>query len=163
MSRPHGVHLFRLRLVEDTSWCLVGHPTNLPKSGNLFRVRLCLGDQTNHMVCIHILTQKHCVNILCVKSGKWHNYFLPLEKANIILNGKSGKLFFFIYREFFCYECRLLCRMLLVWPNKYQDTYISFFKDIGRDSGQQKGWMRCEISLVAHPFLLWKGKESRQL
>ena len=45
MSRPHGVHLFRLRLVEDTSWCLVGHPTNHPKLGNLFRVRLCLGDQ----------------------------------------------------------------------------------------------------------------------
>ena len=138
MSRPHGVHLFRLRLVEDTSWCLVGHPTNLPKSGNLFRVRLCLGDQPNHMVCIHILAQKHCVNIRCVKSGKWHNYFLPLEKANIILNGKSAKLFFFIYREFFCYECRLLCSMLLVWPNKYQDTYISFFKDIGRDSRQRR-------------------------
>ena len=126
MSRPHGVHLFRLRLVEDTSWCLVGHPTNLPKSGNLFRVRLCLGDQPNHMVCIHILAQKHCVNIRCVKSGKWHNYFLPLEKANIILNGKSAKPFFFIYREFFCYECRLLCKMLLVWPNIYQDTCIHF-------------------------------------
>ena len=42
-------------------------------------------------------------------------------------------------------------------------VYISFFKDIGRESGRQKGWTRYEISLVAHPFLLWKGKESRQL
>ena len=139
MSRPHGVHLFRLRLVEDTSWCLVGHPTNHPKLGYFFRVRLCLGDQPNHMLCFHILTQKHYVNIRWVKSGKWHNYFLPLEKANNILNSKSAKLFFFICREFFCYEGRLLCEMLLVCSNKYQDTYISFFKYIGRDSRQRKG------------------------
>ena len=53
MSRPHGVHLFRLRLVEDTSWCLVGYPTNHPKFGNLFRV------QPN--IDTHILTQEQYI------------------------------------------------------------------------------------------------------